>query len=155
MANLIHMFFDINQIQTLIGYAWLLAAVIFLIIELMIPGFFIFTAIACGYVAASLSAFLGYGAGYQFGALALGTSLSFTFFRYYFVSTKKNKSLRTNVDALLHQEALVTEAIQPHIIGRVKIRGEEWPAIAHESLALQKGTVVTVVGIEGNKLIVR
>jgi inner membrane protein len=148
-------FFDLNQTQSLIGYAWLLAALLFLIIELTVPGFFIFTAIACGYVAAAVTAFLGYDIIAQICSLVLGTSLAFILIKYFFSSSKKTPTLKTNIDALIRQEAIVIETIQPHIIGRVKVRGEEWPAIAHDSVNLQKGTIVTVVGLEGNKLIVK
>lgn len=53
------------------------------------------------------------------------------------------------------QEATVVIAIEPHKSGKVKVKGDEWLAIARNDLILQKGTVVTIIGLQGNKLIVQ
>ncbi|GAG24791.1 unnamed protein product, partial [marine sediment metagenome] len=52
-------------------------------------------------------------------------------------------------------KGIVTETVKPHIKGRVKIGGEEWAAQVASDVILQKGTVVYVTRVEGNKVIVK
>lgn len=61
----------------------------------------------------------------------------------------------TNSDRLIGQTALVTEDILPlESKGRVKIDGKYWAARSGDGQSIASGTVVTVQGIEGVKLIV-
>ena len=71
---------------------------------------------------------------------------------------KKNMGLKivpTNADALIGMQAVVTEPINNlHAKGQVKVRGQIWTARSeNESLTYEEGEVVTVVAIEGVKLI--
>jgi len=56
---------------------------------------------------------------------------------------------------MIGQQATVIEILEPHKVGRVKIRGEEWPAIVTDNNTLQKSTLVTIIAIQGNKLQVK
>ena len=71
---------------------------------------------------------------------------------------KKNIGLKivpTNVDSLIGMQAVVTEQIDNlHAKGQVKIRGQIWTArSADENIIYETNEVVTVVAIEGVKLI--
>lgn len=71
-----------------------------------------------------------------------------------FFKTKENK---TNADDLIDKECLVTEEIDNRKeMGEVRINGLRWSARAEEiERVIPVGTVVTVVKINGVKLIVK
>jgi len=60
----------------------------------------------------------------------------------------------TNVYALKGKTGIVTKAIEEHGKGYVKIGGEEWSAIQKDNKAIGLNSKVTVIDIDGNKLIV-
>ena len=71
---------------------------------------------------------------------------------------KKNMGLKivpTNADALIGMQAVVIEPINNlHAKGNVKIRGQVWTArSSEENIVYEADEVVTVVAIEGVKLI--
>ena len=65
------------------------------------------------------------------------------------------KIVPTNADALIGAQAVVIEAINNlHAQGQVKIRGQVWTArSSEEGVTYEKGEVVSVLAIEGVKLI--
>ena len=137
-----------------IGYLWLIAGLILLMLELTTPGLFFFISFAIGCSISALVAFFGFSFTVQCLAGLTASGIAVLVMRSYFVK-KKTVSFKTNMDALLHQTGMVTVAIEPKKHGRIKIRGEEWPAVTDEPKILQKGTIVTVVRIDGNKVIIR
>ena len=71
---------------------------------------------------------------------------------------KKNMGLKivpTNADTLIGMQAVVIEPIDNlHAKGQVKIRGQIWTArSANEKIVYEEDEIVTVVAIEGVKLI--
>ena len=71
---------------------------------------------------------------------------------------KKNMGLKivpTNADTLIGMQAVVIEEVDNlHAKGQVKVRGQIWTArSASEDIIFEVGEVVTVVAIEGVKLI--
>lgn len=140
-----------------LGYMWLILGLILLILEVGIPGLFFFISFSVGSCVAAFFAFFDFSLYVQCWT-ALGTSL-ICFGILKSITSTSNKKLipqedKTNTDALIGQEALVVQAIEPRTPGRVKIKGEEWPALSLHGTACHQGTVVTIVRIEGNKLIV-
>ena len=84
-------------------------------------------------------------------ALAL-LLMSKTLFKEFF---KKKPIERTNLDAVIGREAIVTEEIN-NILGKgaVKVLGKEWSAITEENgEVIEKDTIVIVKEIRGVKLI--
>ena len=136
------------------GYVWLIAGVLIMLLEIGTPGLFFFLSLACGAFVAALGAFLEFSLFSQCWLAVIGTIISFMLLKSFITRTKKN-SPRTNVDALIGQKALVIQAIEPRSTGRVKVNGEEWPAIADHQTILQKGTIVHIIRIDGNKLLVK
>jgi membrane protein implicated in regulation of membrane protease activity len=65
----------------------------------------------------------------------------------------KVNEIKTNVDSVIGQEGIVTSSIMSNGIGRIKLRSQEWSAIADESIEI--GQRVRVLDVEGNKLIVK
>ncbi|MFA5306243.1 MAG: NfeD family protein [Candidatus Babeliales bacterium] len=142
-----------SDLAPYLGYLWLIAGLFLLMFEVGTPGLFIFLSLACGAFSAAVGAFMHTSIITQCWTAAGGTSLSFIILKYFFAGRKQYTP--TNVNALIGQEGTVTETIEPRKTGRVKIRGEEWQAVCLEPQILQKGTLVKVIRIEGNKLIVK
>ncbi len=63
----------------------------------------------------------------------------------------------TNADQLIGAAATVTQAVNNvKAVGQVKIKGQVWTARSEDdTVALEEGTLVTVVRLEGVKAIVR
>ena len=67
-----------------------------------------------------------------------------------------SKETKTNVDALVGQEALVTERIIPDKNeGRVKITGDSWMAISSTGVEIPEGEKVIITKVDGAKLYVK
>ena len=66
-------------------------------------------------------------------------------------------SAKTNIDTVIGEKCVVTERVENLAgCGQVKVKGMEWSArTIDESETLSVGDVVTVVAVEGVKLIVR
>jgi membrane protein implicated in regulation of membrane protease activity len=137
-----------------VSFFWLIVGIILLLLEIGTPGLFFFISLAAGAFFAALCAFLNFSLEVQCVTAATISLVTFWILRWY-VTKKFNHSHKTNTDALIGKEAIIIIQITPHTIGRIKIQGEEWPAITKENISLSKGTVVRVIAIQGNKLIVR
>ena len=76
--------------------------------------------------------------------------------RKIFVEKLKTGTEKTNVDALIGQEGLVTMDIAPFAPGQVKVKGQIWAArgVCPDDV-FEVGTVLKIVAIEGAKLICR
>lgn len=137
-----------------IVYVWLIVALLFLFAELFTPGLFFFVAFAIGCVAAALFSFLDYSFTAQC-LVALGVSIiSFFFLRHFCAVKFKGGRELTNVDALHGCSGIVVNEIRSEESGRVKVKGEIWPAKTKGDQILEKGAKVKVMRIEGNHLIV-
>lgn len=64
----------------------------------------------------------------------------------------KTNEIKSNVDAIVGQTAVVVKEITPDTIGRVKIRAVEWSAISKETIAINEH--VRILDVEGVKVIV-
>jgi membrane protein implicated in regulation of membrane protease activity len=86
------------------------------------------------------------------GALASSLAASRTIFKNVFMRTASH--LKTGIEAMLGQEAVVVESLgEPHG-GTVRINGELWSARSLSGLVAE-GERVTVEQVEGLKLWVR
>jgi membrane protein implicated in regulation of membrane protease activity len=63
--------------------------------------------------------------------------------------------VKTNVDALVNEAALVTKKIIKFGKGEVKIKGQIWTAISDDNSEIAEGMECVVVRIEGVKAIVK
>ena len=138
-----------------LGYFWLILAIIFLFIEIGTPGLFFFIAFAIGCGFASILAFTGFSFVAQCVSGLAVSIVSFFVLRHYFSVKTKGGEVETNVDALVGKKGVVVKTINPHEVGYVKVGGEIWPAQNVDNLILQKGTVVRVVKVQGNRLVVK
>ena len=132
---------------------WLILAAICGIVEAITLGL---TTIwfAGGAVAASIAAMAGFSLVVQVAAFLVVSILLIYFTRP--IARKKLKigKEKTNVNALVGKEALVTETIEPLHTGQAKVDGLVWSAAASdEHTTIQKGATVIINGIEGVTLI--
>ena len=136
------------------GFVWVVAALLLLLLEVVAPGLFYFLSFSAGAMGAAIAAFCGIDIYFQCLCGLLVAILAFWIMRMYVKPRMKSKH-KTNTDALMHQEAVVILPIELRTPGRIKVKGEEWPALVQNGSILCIGTVVVVIGIEGNKLIVK
>ena len=67
----------------------------------------------------------------------------------------KNKELKTNAEELTEEVGLVVKDIPTDDIGEVKVKYQIWNAISENNEPIEKGKKVSIVKIEGNKLVVK
>ena len=135
---------------------WLVAMIVLLIIEGIVPGL-VSIWFAIGAFAAMISAILGAPLWLQvlwfFAVSILTLCLTRPFAKKYVNS----RATPTNADMLIGKECVVTEEIDNVLgTGAVTVGGKVWTARAEEPDGkAETGKVMTVVKIEGVKLIVK
>lgn len=135
---------------------WLIAMIVLLIIEGIVPGL-VSIWFAIGAFAAMISAILGAPLWLQvlwfFAVSILTLCLTRPFAKKYVNS----RATPTNADMLIGKECVVTEAIDNVLgTGAVTVEGKVWTARTEEPDGkAETGKVMTVVRIEGVKLIVK
>lgn len=143
------------SIVNLMPAFWLIVGVIFAVAEALTVGLVTiwFTG---GAIVALIAALLGASTPVQvvlFLVVSIGLILTT---RKLFVGKLKTGRTKTNVDALVGEEAKVLTEIKPFEPGSVKLKGQEWTAVAKDDdLTIASGEIVKVVAIEGVKAIVK
>lgn len=133
---------------------WLAAAVIFVIIEGLTMGL---TTIwfAGGAVVALIAALLGAGLEIQIGLFFVVSIILLFSTRKLFIKKLHTGQEKTNVDALIGREAVVTSTIRPLEPGIIRLGSQDWTAICkEEDTVIAEGTRVKVTAIEGVKAVV-
>lgn len=134
---------------------WLVLALVFTLIEAATVTFFIFW-FGIGAAAAALTAYLG-------GHFVLQMLVFFAVSLVLVASTRpfarrvlRRSRVKTNVDAMAGRTGIALNPFDGRgRTGLVKVDGETWTAIAAEDATVERGQRVTVLGVEGVKLIVR
>ncbi len=84
------------------------------------------------------------------------SALLIIFFRAIFKKTLAARPTHTNADAVIGETAIVTDRIcNIENKGLVKVRGQVWSARSADGDDLEEGELVSVISIEGVKLICR
>ena len=135
---------------------WAGAALILMIAEIFVPGFFLLC-LGIGCAGASIAAAAGAGASIQllaFSALAL---VSFFTIRPLLMKRMwTGPDVKTNVDALVGLRGKVSQDFDAGLrLGRVAVAGDDWRAESTNDKPLRTGDVVEVVRVESNTLIVK
>jgi membrane protein implicated in regulation of membrane protease activity len=134
---------------------WLVGAVILLVAEMFVPSGFVLTSLAIGALAAMVISLLPVGLTIQILVLAGVTLLSAVAVRPFLLARLKLRGgeLRTNVDALIGKSGIVTERIDPMTgKGRVLVGGEDWRGATIDNTALEPGTRIMVIQVDGTTL---
>lgn len=131
-------------------WIWMAAAVVFLIIEMMTPTM-IFICFMVGAAGAGVYA-IGEPESYywQLGIFVILSVVLLPFTRMFAKRISRPSPEKSNVDRMIGQVALVIEAIDPDLGGKVRFEGETWVARAEE--AIEPQTKVRIVAITGTKV---
>ncbi|MBR4155635.1 MAG: NfeD family protein [Bacteroidales bacterium] len=137
---------------------WVIAALVFFIIEICTSGF----AIAClsvGCLFSAVGAAFEISMTWQVAFFALGAFLAFIFIRPLVLKLMDKKSsgnkVTTNMDNVIGKKAVVTEKIESEGYGRVKIDGDDWKAKMEDDSEAEVGEKVTVISYESIILTVK
>ena len=133
---------------------WLLAAVVFLIVEALTVGL-VTIWFSVGAFAAALFAYMEVGVVFQALVFILVSAAALAVARPYIVKFTKTRKRPTNADRVIGMVCVVTEDID-NIAGKgaVSVDGKEWSARTSNGDKLDRGTYVRVLAIQGVKLIV-
>ena len=131
---------------------WLIAGLALLITEMLAPGVWLIN-VAVGCFAAAIVALLPFGTTPQILVFAAATVVSAALFRPFLLRHfHRTTGIRTNVDALVGKVGVVTQRIEAGSRGRVIVDGEDWRGAAITGEALEPGTRITVIEVDGTTL---
>ena len=137
-----------------LALVWLAVAILCVVVEALTAGL---TTIwfAGGAFIALVFAMFDTGIGLQTAVFLISSVGLLVSTRKIFVDKLKTGTEKTNVDALIGQQGLVTADIAPFAPGQVKVKGQVWTAVVQDAAgAAPAGTLVQIIAIEGVKLIV-
>lgn len=139
---------------------WILVALIFGVIEIATLSLTMIW-FSIGAIAAVLTSFLTDNILIQIFVFIVVSALCLFFATKKLIKWDKDKNTRvwttvdTNSDAYIGKKGFVIKTISPKEFGIVKVRGEEWTAIASDQeQTIERGNEILVKGIQGVKLIV-
>jgi membrane protein implicated in regulation of membrane protease activity len=142
------------------AWLWILAAVVFIVIEITNLAFFALFA-AAGALAAAIVSAVGGPAFLQvivFAVVALGGLVVLRRPLVGAFGHRRAGALKSGVAALVGQKATVVDRVdrvdRAEVAGRVRARGEDWPAITYDDQPCEPGQVVEVIDIEKTRLVV-
>ena len=133
---------------------WVVIMVVFLVVEAATAGL---TGIwfAIGALAALIAALFGAPIWLQLVWFFVVSVVTLYFTRPLVLKYVNSRSQPTNADMVIGKEALVTEAIDNvESAGAVAVGGKVWTARSENGEPIEVGSIVTVLRIEGVKLIV-
>lgn len=133
---------------------WVVIMVVFLVVEAATAGL---TCIwfAIGALAALIAALFGAPIWLQLVWFFVVSVVTLYFTRPLVLKCVNSRSQPTNADMVIGKEALVTEAIDNvESAGAVAVGGKVWTARSENGEPIEVGSIVTVLRIEGVKLIV-
>lgn len=133
---------------------WVIIAIVCGSIEIFTLGlWFLWLSLAALLVAVGVRLDWLPGLQWQLLVFAFFTLIFIIFTRPLAVKLFKTKDTTSNVKALVGQHGISTTDIMPLHFGQVKVNGEIWTAIADS--AIESGTRIEVIDIDGVKLIVK
>lgn len=138
-------------------YAWLVAGLVFLILEMGHPGLFFSLSFSLGsFVAAGLT-WYDFSWYFVFSGFLVTSLVAIGFLKYFVGSFIKQHETHhpTNTDALIGQIGIVTVAITGEQPGRVRVGSEVWMARAAHVGSVKEGARVIVVAVRGSHVVVK
>ncbi len=135
---------------------WAGLALILMIAEIFVPGFFLLC-LGIGCVGAAIADLVGAEAAGQLIAFSSISLIAFFTIRPVMMKRFMNDTdVRTNVDALVGQRGKVSQDFDSGLrLGRVAVGGDDWRAECVNDHPLKVGDIVKVVRVESNTVIVK
>ena len=115
--------------------AWLIAAVVLVIVEMVTPTAFFFACFGLGSLVGAAAAYMGLSQTVQWSAFFVSTVIILLLARPVVKKYMNSAKRPSNVDELIGKEAIVTETIAAHKSGMVKVKGEVWKAESSDEIA--------------------
>ena len=117
---------------------WFLIGVVFLVLELLIPGFILIFFTIGSWIAAIVTLFIDVEFTGQILIFIISSLISLFTLRKYSLKTFKGTT-RDNIDddytdSKIGKTAVVTKPISPHMPGEIKVLGSYWRAIAESEI---------------------
>lgn len=135
---------------------WLIAIVIFLVIEGLTATALVSLWFAVGALAALVSSFFVPSFTVQVVIFLIVSCLAFALLRPLVKKHFTPRTEATNAQRFIGAEAVVTQTIDNlAATGQVSLKGQTWTARSRDNVPLEPGTRVTVLSIEGVKVIVQ
>ena len=133
---------------------WLILCGLFLVAEIFTVGFLLFFP-GMGAFFAFLAGLLGANFTVQCIIFFVSSALMILFIRPLVTKLFKTKDVAMNSNAIIGKNGIVLKEIKgTDQVGQVKVAGEVWSAIASDDSKLEKDSKITVLAIDGVKLIV-
>ena len=140
--------------MTSAGIFWIIAAVLFAVIEAATVAL-VTVWFAVGALAAAIAAQFGASILFQVSTFVVVSAILLCVTRPVFKKISVKKPQRTNADRFIGEEAMVIKKIDDiNNDGQVKIAGQVWSAVSEDKSPLEEGTIVKVIDIRGVKLVV-
>lgn len=145
-------------------WTWLITGLVFVLLEMLVAGFYLLPMglAALGAACASLIVtFMMAERGWWNvvmppTAFMVFSIVLFVYGRPWMLRFMYDSRAEFNTNALIGQQALVVETIDPTIRkGAARIGGEVWAATTLDSSVIPENTVVTVTAINGNRAVVQ
>jgi membrane protein implicated in regulation of membrane protease activity len=133
---------------------WLAIAIVFLIAEGLTVEIISIWFAGAALISMCLD-LLGLGIYWQLGAFLVSSILLILFTRPIISKHLKRNESKTNVDSLIGDIATITKTIFPDERGEAKVKGQYWLAVSATNEEIVEGSKVSIVAIEGAKLIVK
>lgn len=135
---------------------WAGAALVLMIAEIFVPGFFLLC-LGIGCLGGSAAAALFAPPAIQLVAFSVISLVCFFTVRPLLMKQFwKGPDVRTNVDALIGQRGKVSQDFEPGLrLGRVAVAGDDWRAECLNDHPLHVGDLVRIVRVDSNTLIVK
>ena len=146
------MLFDFGYIS--MHWIWVILTIIFAVIEAFTLGLTTIWFALASIVMVFLS-FLGIPLVFQIMIFLAISAVLLIFTRPVALKKFKTGKVKTNVDSLVGQHALVTRQIGEFDKGEVKLNGQFWTARSENNSVIAEGTKCEVIRIEGVQAIVR
>jgi membrane protein implicated in regulation of membrane protease activity len=132
---------------------WIILMFALIVLEMTTPATFYFLSLALGCLVAAIFAYIGMQEFAQYTVFAIISLMSIFIIRPIFAKIVKNmQGIKTNVDALIDREAIVSEKITPLKSGFIKIDGDIW--LAESDYEIEAGEIVIIKFIKGTKAVV-
>lgn len=136
-------------------WIWMAIAAVFIIGEILTPGFFLLW-FGIGAVMAGILALLGFGGGWQWGAFIIIASILFVISRRFAERFTKKQPSGIGADRFISEKGVVLEEIDNiKGTGLVRLRNEDWRADSDTGEIIPAGKKIEVVRVVGTHLVVR
>ena len=133
---------------------WIILAIVFALIEGITLGM-VTIWFTIGSIISAIVALFDVSLPVQIGVFFVSSLILLIFTRPIFVKHLKIGKEKNVIEQLEGRIGIVTHAIKPYNSGLVKVNGVTWTAIGEDpDAALDKGTEVEILSVEGVKLIV-